>query len=130
MPRLHKGTRIQLICPAGNLNLRRATDDIIVYLRGLQTVQRWGGLTYSRPRSPVFRGEFWSVPKGSPPVEGSWVQDQNIVIVIDAPGWSANDLSFFLAGVHDRAAEIYRQRGEEQETLWITTQAIHIFERS
>lgn len=118
MPRLVSATRIQLVCPAGNPDLRRETYRIIQHLVAEEVVQSWGGLTYSIADPPAFLGQFWG--------GDHWETDENVLISLDAPGRSARSLLPYLTELRDRLNEIYRSVDQPQKALWITTHSLRI----
>lgn len=118
MPRLVRATRIQLICPAGNPDLRRAVYRIIELLIAEEVIQAWGGLTYSVPDPPAFLGQFWTGDR--------WERDENVLIALDAPGISTRSFLPYLTALRDRVNEIYRLIGQPLKALWVTTRSLRI----
>src|SRR5438128_7955834 len=84
-------TRMQLVCPAGNPDLTAATNTIIAMLLAEQRIRDWGGFTFSNVAPPVFSGFFWHTYSNEPE-RNVWDLDQNVLILIDVIGYSADAL--------------------------------------
>src|SRR5262249_27748608 len=113
----------QLVCPCGTRSLLLATNRIIALLLAEETVQQFGGCTYSTLDPPVFIGQFWDVPRTG---NGSWEEDRNVLITIDAPGQAAETLLLYFSVLRERVNAIYAAAGEHQKALWITAQPLVI----
>lgn len=123
MARFIDATRVWLACPCGNLQLMRAANATIVALLEEPDVQEWGGFTYSSLTPPVFFGQFWNeVVNGQP----WWEEDQNVLIMIDAPGRSLSSILDFLIRLRDKINTVYAQVGQPQKALWITAHPLSI----
>ncbi len=122
MPQWLEGVRVQLVCPSGTRSLLLATNRIILLLTE-ETVQQFGGCTYSTLEPPVFIGQFWDVPSTG---RGTWVEDRNVIITIDAPGQTPDFLLEYFGRLRERVNGIYAQAGETQKALWITAQPLSI----
>jgi hypothetical protein len=123
MPQWLAGTRVQLVCPCGSASLLRATNRIIALLLAEETVQQFGGCTYSTLDPPVFTGQFWDIrPTGA----GAWEEDRNVLVTIDAPGQAPEVLLPYFSGLRERVNAVYAQGGEPQKALWITAQPVSI----
>ncbi|MGI8552271.1 MAG: hypothetical protein ACR2PL_16020 [Dehalococcoidia bacterium] len=85
MTRFASAIRVQLICPCGNARQYRAAAIVIASLLDEKSIQEWGGFTHSQHRNPVFTGQFWDTERVSNGQPGSWAEDRNLLIFIDAP---------------------------------------------
>lgn len=118
-------TRVQVVCPAGNAALFRATNRIIGVLLAEQDVRDWGGFTYSLPTPPMFLGYFWRTDRGEPQRSG-WESDRNVLILIDVRGQSADEVLPYFVRLRQRVAEIYATELQAQAALWITAHPLNI----
>src|SRR5947209_1293871 len=126
MPRFLEATRVQPICPCGNRDLLRATNSIIATLLEEQTIKAWGGFTYSYLNPPIFTGQFWYQPAPDTGQAPRWEEDQNVLIILDAPGLSLDEVLNYLSTFQEKVNSIYMQVGEPQKALWITAQPLSI----
>lgn len=120
MPRFVDATRAQLICPAGNAALYRATNAIVSFLLAEQQIRAWGGFTYSSIAPTVFVGKYWDTDRAS------WEEDQNAIIFLDVPELSPDALLPYLATLRDRVNAAYASAGQPQKAVWITAHPIQI----
>jgi hypothetical protein len=123
VPQWLEATRLQLVCPCGTRTLFLATNRIIALLLAEETVQQFGGCTYSTLDPPVFIGQFWHVPSMG---HGGWDEDRNVLITIDVPGQTAEALLLYFSTLRERVNAIYAEAGEQQKALWITAQPLAI----
>lgn len=92
-------------------------------LREEETIREWGGFTYSSTAPPMFIGQFWNKPINGDSV---WEEDQNVLIVMNTPGQSLNDILDYFTKLRDTVNQVYKQVGQPQKALWITAQDLSI----
>jgi len=117
-------TRVQLICPCGNVPLLRAANAILAKLLEEVVIQEWGGFTYSSLTPPVFFGQFWDTSQqGQPP---AWEEDQSVLITIDAPAQTVSSVLTYFTALREMVNSVYQEVGESQKELWITAHPLSI----
>jgi len=88
-------------------------------------VKGWGGFTHSRTAPAAFTGYFWDADQEHSE-RSHWERDQNVLILIDAPGATAESLVDELEALRLRIEEAYLYYGLPQKAVWITVQPLSI----
>jgi len=55
-----------------------------------------------------------------------WEEDQNVLVVIDVPGQTPDDVLGYFVALRDKVNTAYSEAGELQKSLWITMQLLII----
>lgn len=113
-------TRIQIICPCGNVERFRAANEIIVFLLREENVRRWGGLTYSSIADPAFTGTFWNTDRHV------WETERHVLIAIDAIETSDGECRRYAAFLHDVVSRSYARHGQKQQRIWVATHPVSV----
>ena len=66
----------------------------------------------------MFAGQFWDAAQ--------WEEDQNVLILLDAPDLTADDLLPYLEGLRDRVDQVYVAAQQPQKAIWLTAQPLLI----
>ena len=119
-PTFIPATRVQIVCPCGTSASYRATNRVIALLLHELKVKAWGRFSYSHVSPPVFIGQFWNRER--------WEEDKNVLIFIDIPDQSLDDiLEHFIKMREKINAEYTDAPGKEPgKSVWITAHHMHI----
>ena len=88
-------------------------------------VKGWGGFTYSSGAPTAFTGYFWDEDRDNPE-RSRWTRDHDVLLLIDAPGETAETLLDELEALRVRVNGAYQRYGLPQKAAWITTQPLSI----